>query len=133
MEGEALPLLFVSINRQDDADLAAIVAQLESSLGVTVQRLDDPIQLEDDGLFAGNVLDVEPSSSDAYISREALLAAIHSTNNDLGSQSSESSSDTAPDIRPESSSPNNGQSSQEATGSNASFWGGMDGDRDQGK
>jgi hypothetical protein len=133
VEGEEVPLLFVRHKQQDDTAFAAIVAQLESSLGVTVQRLDDPIQLEDDGLSVGDDLDVDPSSSDAYISREALLAAIHSTKNDLGSQSAESSSDPAPDIRPESSSPNNGQSSQEATGSNASFWGGMDGDEDQGK
>jgi hypothetical protein len=133
VEGEALPLLFISINRQDDAALAAIVAQLESSLGVTVQRLDDAIRLDEAAPVVRDGRDEEPLPSDDYISREALLASIHATKDDIGSPSAESSPDSAPNLHPESSSSIDQGPGGEATDSNASFWGGLDGDEGRGK
>ena len=128
VEGEALPLLFISINRQDDAALAAVVAQLESSLGVTVQRLDNAIQLDEAAPVVRDNRDEEPLPSDDYISREALLASIHGAKDDIGSPSTESSSDSALNLHPESSSANDQGQGGESTDSDASFWGGLDGD-----
>lgn len=128
VEGEALPLLFISINRQDDAALAAVVAQLESSLGVTVQRLDNAIQLDEAAPVVRDNRDEEPLPSDDYISREALLASIHGAKDDIGSPSTESSSDSALNLHPESSSANDQGPGGESTDSDASFWGGLDGD-----
>jgi hypothetical protein len=131
--GEGLPLLFIAGEQHDQVALDAIVAQLESSLGVPVQRLDDPIQFVDDGLSPGDDFDEESELSGDYISREALLAAIHSTMDGQGSPSTESSSENAPDIHPESSPSNIGQSVRDANGLNDSFWGGLDGENGRGK
>ena len=77
--------------------------------------------------------DEEALPSDDYISREALLASIHAPKDDIGSPSTESSSDSALNIHPESSSVNDRGPGGASADSNASFWGGLDGDEGRGK
>lgn len=133
VEGEDLPLLFVQINRRDHAALGAIVSQLESSLGVTVQRMDEPIDIDEVAPGLTNESDESALPSDDYISRDALLAEIHAHRDNGGSSSSSSSLENAQDREPQSRSGNDGQEGLDATGSNASFWGGLDGDEGRGK
>lgn len=127
LEGEKLPLLFVRQKQQEGAMFDALIAAIESSLGVSIKRLDAPIQAVDDAPLNTKADDEQAHRSDVYISREELLAQIHANQDNDASPSAEPSANetsTGQDEPLSSESPSGDDAVADPT---PSFWSGMDG------